>query len=207
VLTAVNVTPATLSLPVNSTYQFAANALDQFNNTIASPVFTWSVTGANNSISASGLLSLGNPRNRAQVVAADGAVSGSSIVTPLAATAPQPPAIVTPVQAPTPAAGGGTTGGGSAVSVPATPVVAPVVTTVPTTTPTSTPIATVTTVSSAPTTSNIATSTGPAAVVTTPTPTAALTPTPPLGSIQSWLKNRGLHGLALVAWHGVGWGW
>jgi hypothetical protein len=207
VLTTVKVTPATLSLPVNNTYQFAAVALDQFNNTIASPVFTWSVTGANNSIGASGLLLLGNPRSRAQVVAADGAVSGSSIVTPLAATAPQPPPVVTPIQAPTPTAGGGTSGGGSAVSVPTTPVIAPVVTTVPTATPASTATPTVTTVSSAPTSSNIATSTGPAAVVTPPTPTAALTPTPPLGSIQSWLKNRGLHGLALVAWHGVGWGW
>jgi polygalacturonase len=190
ILTAITVTPATLSLPVDGTYQFAANALDQFNHAIPSQVFTWSVTGANNSISTGGLLSLENQRNRAQVSATDGSVVGTAIVTPLAATAPQPPPIVTPIQAPTPVAGGGTTGGGSGVSVPVTPVTAPVITT---TTPTSTPLVAPTTVTATPTV--------PAVPLTPPTPAA------PSTSLQSWLQSHGLHGLALVAWHGVGWGW
>jgi len=197
VVTTLNISPATLSLPVNNTYQFSAAARDQFNNAIASPAVSWSVTGPNNSISANGLLSLGNPRNRAQVSATDDGVIGTAIVTPLPASAPQPPPVVTPIQTPAPTASGGTTGGGSAVSVPAAPLVAPVVTT---TTPTSTPPATSTTLSAAPISSTV-TSTGPAAVVTPPMPAA------PLGSLQSWLQDHGFHGLALVAWHGIGWGW
>jgi hypothetical protein len=197
VVTTLNISPATLSLPVNNTYQFSAAARDQFNNAMVGQTFVWSVTGPNNSISANGLLSLGNPRNRAQVSATDDGVIGTAIVTPLPASAPQPPPVVTPIQTPAPTASGGTTGGGSAVSVPAAPLVAPVVTT---TTPTSTPPATSTTVSAAPISSTV-TSTGPAAVVTPPMPAA------PLGSLQSWLQDHGFHGLALVAWHGIGWGW
>jgi hypothetical protein len=184
VVTTLNINPATLSLPVNSTYQFAAAAMDQFNQAIASQVFTWSVTGANNSIGTSGLLSLNNPRNRAQVSATDGSVIGTAIVTPLAATAPQPPPVVTPTQAPAPVGGGGTTGGGSGVSVPVTPV--PV-------TPATVPVLTTSTVTATPT--------APVAPLTLPTSTA------PPGSLQSWLQGHSFHGLALVAWHGVGWGW
>jgi hypothetical protein len=220
VLTSVMVTPATLSLPVDSTYQFAASALDQFSNTIAGQTFTWAVTGVNNSISSAGLLTLDGPKNRAQVSATDGSVVGTAIVTPLAATATAPaPVTVTPIQTPSPPASGGTTGGGSGLTVPSTPVAAPVTTTTPpvTTTVTAVPITTTpvtptATTTALPSTTPIATSTaissGPAVVVAPPnSTTSSTTGTNGASSLQSWLQNHGFHGLATVGWHGIGFTW
>jgi hypothetical protein len=221
VLTSVAVTPATLSLPVDSSYQFAASAQDQFAQAIAGQTFTWSVTGANNSITQSGLLTLDNPRNRAQVAATDGSVMGTAIVTPLAATAPEP-VVVTPIPTASPPASGGTTGGGSGISVPATPVAAPVAVSTPpvSTTVTAVPVATTTTVvqTASPIATSIATSTatsmGPAVVVTTTPAPAASNPAmvvspsvPTTGnpglSLVQWLHNHGFHGFASVEWRGI----
>jgi hypothetical protein len=180
VFTTLNVSPGTLSLPVDSTYQFNTAARDQFNNGMASPAVSWSVTGANNSISASGLLSLGNPKNRAQVSATSGSVVGTAIVTPLAATAPQPLPVVTPIQTPSPIAGGGTTGGGSTVAVPAVPVAAPA------------PVAAPVTIAA------------PAAI---PPPATIAAPVATTSWAAALLSDRSLYGLAIVPWHGVGRGW
>jgi hypothetical protein len=216
VLTSVTVTPATLSLPIGSSYQFGASAQDQFAEAIAGQTFTWSVTGANNSITQSGSLTLENPRNRAQVAATDGSVTGTAIVTPLAATASQP-VVVAPIPTPSPPASGGTTGGGSGISVPATPVAAPVTVSTPpvSTTVTAVPVATPTTVvpTASPIATSTATTTGPAVVVTTTqipaasnpalmaSPSAPTTGNPGLSLVQ-WLRNHGFHGLASVEWHG-----
>jgi hypothetical protein len=86
--TTVTVTPATLSLPVNSSYQFNATALDQFGNPLAQQSFTWSVTGTNNTISPGGLLVLNNPTGTSVVTAADGSPQGSAVVTTLGASTP-----------------------------------------------------------------------------------------------------------------------
>jgi len=214
VLSSVVVTPATLSLPVSSTYQFAASAQDQFANAISGQTFTWSVTGANNSITQAGLLTLDGPKNRAQVAATDGSVTGTAIVTPLAAAAPQP-VTVTPIQTPSPPVSGGTTGGGSGIAVPATPIAAPATASAPPAPTTVTAPAT-TTMTTPQTASPIATSTattaGPAVAVTTPQGPAASSPvltspfTPttenPASSLGFWLHNHGLHGLASVGRHG-----
>jgi hypothetical protein len=195
VLTSVTVTPSTLSLPVDSTYQFAAGALDQFGGSISGQTFTWTVTGANNSITQAGLLTLDGPKNRAQVAATDGSVAGTAIVTPLAATAPAPaPITVTPIQTPSPPESGGTTGGGSATAVPTTPIVAP--------STTSTPPVTTTVLTPSPIATSTATTAGPAVVVTPP-PTST-TEESPLGQ---WLQSHGFHGLATVGWHGIGFSW
>jgi hypothetical protein len=217
VLTSVEVTPATLSLAVGSTYQFAASALDQFGDTIASQTFIWSVTGANNSISSSGLLKLGNLRNRAQVSATDGSVVGTAIVTPTAASAPAP-VTVTPIQTPSPPASGGTSG--TVVTVPATPIAAPTATTDPPT-PTNTVTTTIPaipTVTAVPTTTPVASSTattsGPAVVVSppqdptsSPTATTPIDPTPTslASSLNALLHGHGMHGLIMVKWDGLSW--
>jgi hypothetical protein len=221
VFTSVSVTPATLSLPVDSTYQFFASALDQFSNTIAAQTFTWGVTGVNNSINSSGLLTLDGPKNRAQVSATDGSVVGTAIVTPLAANATAPtPITVTPIQTPSPTQSGGTTGGGSGLTVPSTPITAPATTSTPpvTTTVTATPVATIPSTtptaittalpSATPTSTNTSTTSGPAVSVAPPNPTtSSTTGTNGASSLQSWLHSHGFHGLATIAWHGVGWSW
>jgi hypothetical protein len=225
VLTSVAVTPATLTLAVGSSYQFAASALDQFGNPIAGQTFTWGVTGANNSINASGLLKLSNPQNRAQVSATDGSVVGNAIVTPKAASTPAP-VTVTPVQTPSPPASGGTSGGSSVVTVPATPVAAPTdptTTVTPTTVmmpiltalPTTTPVVTSAGTNSGTTTGtgNVTTS-GPAVVVTPPQDPTSSDPVStdpvtsgPLPSLNAKLHGHGMHGLITVEWEGIAWGW
>jgi polygalacturonase len=229
VLTSVSVTPSTLSLPVDSTYQFAAGALDQFGGSISGQTFTWTVTGVNNSITQAGLLTLDGPKNRAQVAATDGSVAGTAIVTPLAATAPAPaPITVTPIQTPSPPESGGTTGGGSATAVPTTPIAAPTTptastpSTTSTTTTTSassgssvsvpaTPVVVVTPVTTTTTSlGNTATTSGPAVTVASPAvsaPTPTTTASDPTPSLTGWLLSHGLHGLATVGWHRVGWSW
>jgi hypothetical protein len=214
VLTSVAVTPATLSLAVGSTYQFAASALDQFGNPIAGQTFIWGVTGANNSISSSGLLKLVDPKNRAQVSAEDGSVVGTAIVTPTAATTPTP-TTVTPIQAPSPVPGGGTTGGGTA-TVPPTPVVA---SPDPTSTVVSTPQQPVTPTQSADpvatsTGTGAASSSGPAAVSSPPQdpPSSSSIVTDPLTpaaviSLNTKLHGHGMHGLTMLEWEEIAWGW
>jgi hypothetical protein len=77
---AVIVSPSNISLSADSTYRFSATALDQFGNPLAQQSFNWSVTGSNNSISNSGLLSLNSPSGTSMVTAADGSINGSATV-------------------------------------------------------------------------------------------------------------------------------
>jgi polygalacturonase len=84
-VTNITVSPPSPTLPTNSTEQFAAAATDQFGNPIASPTFTWSVTGADNSIDQTGLLSIGSAQGNFIVTAAIGSVQGTAAVTALSA--------------------------------------------------------------------------------------------------------------------------
>ena len=107
-LTAVAVTPSSVSVVTGGTVQFAASGKDQFGtNLSAQPVFQWSVSGGG-SIDASGLFTAGPAAGGPYIVtAANGSTSGSANVT---VTAPSI-SIITP--------NGGetwTVGGGAAVT-------------------------------------------------------------------------------------------
>ena len=82
-LTNVSVTPASVSLPLNGSQQFAATALDQFGDPMATqPGFTWSVDllGVGR-VDANGLYTAGDTAGTATVRAADGLTSGTASVT------------------------------------------------------------------------------------------------------------------------------
>jgi alpha-L-arabinofuranosidase len=79
------VMPAAPTLATNSQEQFSAGATDQFGNAIASPTFTWSISGADNSISSSGLASIGEASGDFTITAAIGSVDGTADASALAA--------------------------------------------------------------------------------------------------------------------------
>src|SRR5207244_3295996 len=87
-LTSITVTPANASVPAGGTQQYSATGNDQFGNPLASqPAWTWSVTGAGNSISPSGLLTAGSTTGSFTVAAKNASITGSTGVTITAATA------------------------------------------------------------------------------------------------------------------------
>ncbi len=77
VLTSIGVTPATASILVNTTQQFAAQAYDQTGAPMNASI-TWSATGG--SISASGLYTAGNVSGNFIVTATSGTVNGTASV-------------------------------------------------------------------------------------------------------------------------------
>jgi hypothetical protein len=84
VLTTIQVSPATATVPRNTTKQFTATAFDQFGSALVTqPAFTWSVaTGGIGTISSTGLYKA--PRHttgKATIRATSGGVTGTALVT------------------------------------------------------------------------------------------------------------------------------
>jgi hypothetical protein len=79
-LTTIAVSPATVGLNAGGAQQFAATALDQFSNVLASqPIFSWSTTVG--TISSSGYYTAPNVSTTSTVTASAGGLSGHSLVT------------------------------------------------------------------------------------------------------------------------------
>ena len=92
--TSILVTSGTPSLQTGATQQFTAQALDQFQNAMATqPSFTWSVNGG--TVSSNGLFTAPSTAGTYSVTAKSGSISGSDNVT---VTAPSP----SPSPSPTP---------------------------------------------------------------------------------------------------------
>ena len=84
-LTAIKVSPATLTLAAKGQQQFSATANDQFGNPMATqPALAWSVASGGGTIASSGLYTAPNAAGSATVKATSGAVSGTAGVTVLA---------------------------------------------------------------------------------------------------------------------------
>jgi hypothetical protein len=84
VLTRITVSPATASVPRNTTQQFTATAFDQFGVAMATqPTFTWSIDpGGIGTISRTGLYRAPkHTTGRATIRATSGSVSGTAVVT------------------------------------------------------------------------------------------------------------------------------
>jgi hypothetical protein len=84
VLTSISVSPATATVPRNTTKQFTATAFDQFGGALATqPAFTWSISpGGMGSISSTGLYKAPkHTTGQATIRAASGGVSGTAVVT------------------------------------------------------------------------------------------------------------------------------
>ena len=98
-LSTITVTPPTASVLVNGTQAFTANALDQFNQSLAAqPTFTWTVSGGG-SFNSSGLFTAGATAGGPFVVTASaGGKSGTAQVT-VTARANNPPTVATPATA------------------------------------------------------------------------------------------------------------
>ena len=102
-LTAITVSPPSITLPTGGTQQYAATAEDQFGAAMAlQPTFTWATTAG--TISAAGLLTApGTPVASAAVTASSGGVSGTATF-----AAANPPTVAVPAAA-SPATVTGTT--------------------------------------------------------------------------------------------------
>jgi polygalacturonase len=85
VVTNVTVSPASSSVADGGTEQFSATAYDQFDNPMSGQSFDWSVTGSDNSIDGTGLLTAGQTPGDYTVTAADGSVQGTADVMAVAA--------------------------------------------------------------------------------------------------------------------------
>ena len=94
-LTAITLSPASLSLRIDGTQQYTATAKDQFGTALAlQPTFTWLSTAG--TISTAGLLTApGTPVANATVTASSGTVSGTATFS----AADQPPTVATPAAA------------------------------------------------------------------------------------------------------------
>jgi hypothetical protein len=79
--TTVTVSPGSTSASTGSTAQFSATVDDQFGNAISNPPITWAVTGTGNSISSTGLVTLGSTAGIFVVTATDGAISNTASLT------------------------------------------------------------------------------------------------------------------------------
>jgi hypothetical protein len=107
ILTSVDVTPQTDSVPAGGTREFAASVLDQFGQPMnPQPQITWSVSGGG-TIDASGLFSAGpTPGGPHTVTASIGSTQDTSGVT---VTAPDPPPTISDAAAANPNPSSGTT--------------------------------------------------------------------------------------------------
>ena len=103
-VSSITVNPATVSIDINATQQFNANATDQFGNAMnPQPSFTWSVDGSC-SIDASGLLTAGAIEENVTVTSTVGSVNGTASVTVTEVNTP--PTVVNPASAgPSPVTG------------------------------------------------------------------------------------------------------
>lgn len=82
VLTRIRITPDTVTIPVGSTYTFTAKGYDQTDSVMPLPASkVWAVTGAGNSIQASGVLTAGNNIGNYQVTLTAGAIKDTAMVT------------------------------------------------------------------------------------------------------------------------------
>ena len=80
-LTSIAVTPSTVSVNALGSTPFTAVGSDQFGNLMTTPpVWTWTVTGAGNTIDSSGLLTAGNQFGSFTVSASSGTVTGTATV-------------------------------------------------------------------------------------------------------------------------------
>ncbi len=79
--TGITVTPSSGTVATGTTEQFSAIATDQFGNAISSPTFAWTITGTGNSISTSGLATLGSTPGAYTVTAGLNGVGGNATVT------------------------------------------------------------------------------------------------------------------------------
>jgi len=94
-LTSIAVSPASVTVKVGGTQQFAATARDQFGNVLATqPSFTWTTTVG--TISAGGLLTAPSTSAKGTVTAASGAFSAKASVTVNPAPTVATPASATP---------------------------------------------------------------------------------------------------------------
>lgn len=81
-LTSIAVSPATTTINIGTTKQFAAVARDQFGNAMATqPSFTWSVSSGGGSVTSTGLFTAPTSAGTSVVGAAVGTRSGSATVT------------------------------------------------------------------------------------------------------------------------------
>ncbi len=80
VATSITVSPGGQNVPAGTTQQYSATVFDQFGNAIGSPSLTWSVTGAGNSISTSGLFTAGTTTGPYTVTAQLGSLNGNASV-------------------------------------------------------------------------------------------------------------------------------
>ena len=87
-LTAISVSPASISIATGATQQFTATALDQFGQAMTAAI-AWATT-AGNTITSTGLFTAGATPGGATVTATSGSVSGSAIVT-VSAPGKRPP--------------------------------------------------------------------------------------------------------------------
>jgi fibronectin type 3 domain-containing protein len=78
--TALTVTPASGTVQVGGTQQFAASVTDQFSAAIASPVVTWSVPAAAGTLSTGGLFTAGTTPGTYTVTATDGSATKTASV-------------------------------------------------------------------------------------------------------------------------------
>jgi hypothetical protein len=76
--TKVVVNPSSLTLPISFGQQYSASVTDQFGNAIASPSFSWNISGSANAISAGGNATLGSTPGSYTVTATDGSAIGSA---------------------------------------------------------------------------------------------------------------------------------
>jgi hypothetical protein len=96
-LTSVAVTPTAASVYTGNALQFAATALDQFGNALATqPTITWSRTGVG-SISSAGLFTAGSTTGSATVKASTGGINGNTVAVSVIAAGT--PSITTPAAA------------------------------------------------------------------------------------------------------------
>jgi hypothetical protein len=79
--TGVVVTPSSVTVAPGGTQQFSATAIDQFGNSIASPIFNWSITGTGNSIDGTGFVTLGSTPGTYTVTAMLGTASNTASIT------------------------------------------------------------------------------------------------------------------------------
>src|SRR5262249_47426333 len=95
-LTQIVVTPGGVNLNENQSQQFVGAGLDQFGQTMSSPLtFTWSKASGVGTIDANGLYAAGGSAGSASIVASNGGINGSASVSvidaaPSVATAASP---------------------------------------------------------------------------------------------------------------------
>src|SRR5690606_7331070 len=82
VLTRLEISPDTITVPLNASQQFTATAYDQFDSVMQeAPPITWSATGAGNTISTTGIFTAGPTAGIYAVTATADTISSTAVVT------------------------------------------------------------------------------------------------------------------------------